>query len=110
MRKLHSVLYVDDDPDICVVVQAALILIGKLAVDVASSGDMAIRLAMQRQPDLILMDVMMPGLDGPSTLRRLRADPRTALIPIIFLTAKVLPGEVGTASAAGRARRHRKAV
>ncbi len=94
MKKLHSVLYVDDDPDICVVVQAALTLIGGLVVDVASSGEMAIGLALQGQPDLILMDVMMPGLDGPSTLRRLRAEPRTALIPIIFLTAKVLPGEL----------------
>lgn len=94
MRKLRSVLYVDDDPDICAVVQATLSLIGKFSVDVAGSGDMAIRLAVQRQPDLILMDVMMPDLDGPSTLRHLRADPRTAVIPIIFLTAKVLPGEV----------------
>ena len=45
-------------------------------------------------PDLILLDVMMPGLSGPSTLERLRADPATAAVPVIFMTAKVQPHEI----------------
>jgi two-component system OmpR family response regulator len=90
----RSVLYVDDDPDICEVVQAALGLIAGLTVHIANSGERAIDLAFELRPDLILMDVMMPGMDGPTTLKRLRASPLISDIPVIFLTAKVLPTEV----------------
>lgn len=94
MQKLHSVLYVDDDPDICAVVQAALSLLADLEVRTAASGEIGIDLAFELRPDLILMDVMMPGLDGPSTFKRMRESPLLACIPVIFLTAKVLPAEV----------------
>jgi two-component system OmpR family response regulator len=91
---LHSVLYVDDDPDICTVVEATLRAIGDLDVRTAESGERAIDLASEEQPDLILMDVMMPGLDGPSTLKLMRDRGSLADIPVIFLTAKVMPTEV----------------
>jgi CheY-like chemotaxis protein len=91
---LHSVLYVDDDPDICTVVEATLRAIGDLTVRTADSGEMAIDLACEEQPDLILMDVMMPGLDGPSTLKLMRDREPLADIPVIFLTAKVMATEV----------------
>ena len=91
---LHSVLYVDDDPDISAVVQASLCLISGLDVHLAASGEQAIAMADAVGPDLILMDVMMPGLDGPATLHRLRESVPTAAIPVIFMTAKVLPSEV----------------
>jgi two-component system OmpR family response regulator len=93
-RKIQSVLYVDDDPDICEVVQATLCLIAGLNVHTAGSGEQAIDLAYELRPDLVLMDVMMPGLDGPSTLKRMREHALLADIPVIFLTAKVLPAEV----------------
>jgi len=93
-RKIQSVLYVDDDPDICEVVQATLCLIAGLSVRTARSGEQAIDLAYEWRPDLVLMDVMMPGLDGPSTLKRMREHVLLADIPVIFLTAKVLPAEV----------------
>lgn len=93
-QDIQSVLYVDDDPDICEVVQATLCLIAGLDVHTAGSGAQAIDLACELRPDLILMDVMMPGLDGPSTLERIRAHALLAHIPVIFLTAKVLPAEV----------------
>jgi CheY-like chemotaxis protein len=93
-RKLHSVLYVDDDPDICAVVQAALRLLAGLKVHIANSGEHGIDLAYELRPDLILMDVMMPRLDGPSTFRRMRENAMLAAIPVIFLTAKVLPSEI----------------
>jgi len=92
--ELQSVLYVDDDPDICEVVQATLQLVAGLAVRTAGSGELAIDLAYEMRPDLILMDVMMPGLDGPSTLTRMRESSLIGGIPIIFLTAKILPVEV----------------
>jgi CheY-like chemotaxis protein len=93
-RKIQSVLYVDDDPAICEVVQATLCLFSGLDVHTAGSGEQAIDLAYELRPDLVLMDVMMPGLDGPSTLKRMREHALLADTPIIFLTAKVLPAEV----------------
>jgi two-component system OmpR family response regulator len=94
MKQCQSVLYVDDDPDICEVVRASLGLMVSLNVYIAGSGETAIDLAYALRPDLILMDVMMPGLDGPSTLKFMRESPPIDAIPIIFLTAKVLPAEI----------------
>jgi len=92
--RLHTVLYVDDEPDICAVVGRTLKVIGHLTVHIASSGSQALEVVNQVNPDLVLMDVMMPELDGPSTLNRLRAMDRSPPIPVIFMTAKVLPAEV----------------
>jgi CheY-like chemotaxis protein len=93
-RRCESVLYIDDDPDVCEVVQATLSLVAGLDVHVAGSGDLAIDLAFELRPDLILMDVTTPGIDGPATFKRLRVSPLIASIPVIFLTANVLPSEV----------------
>jgi two-component system, OmpR family, response regulator len=93
-RDFQSVLYVDDDADICSVVQATLRLVPGLHVQTADSGERAIDLAHEIRPDLVLMDVMMPGLDGPSTLKRMRESVLLADIPVVFMTAKVLPAEI----------------
>jgi CheY-like chemotaxis protein len=87
-------LYVDDDADICEIVRASLSLISGIDVRTAASGVQAIDLAYEYRPDLILMDVMMPGLDGPSTLKRIRSSALVSSIPVIFLTAKVMPAEL----------------
>jgi two-component system, OmpR family, response regulator len=63
-------------------------------VQTADSGQRAIDLAYELRPDLVLMDVMMPGLDGPSTFKRMRDSALLAHIPVIFMTAKVLPAEI----------------
>jgi two-component system OmpR family response regulator len=97
----QSVLYVDDDADICSVVETTLQVMLTCRVETATSGAQAIALAAASRPDLILLDVMMPGLDGPSTFGRLRANPATAAIPVIFMTAKVLPVEVAQFVALG---------
>jgi two-component system OmpR family response regulator len=89
-----SVLYVDDDEDICSVVQATLNLVPGLNIQTASSGERAIDAAYDCRPELVLMDVMMPGLDGPSTFEQMRQSVLLANIPVIFMTAKVLPVEV----------------
>jgi CheY-like chemotaxis protein len=94
MKAFHSVLYVDDDPDICAVVKLTLSLMAGLKVETALSGDQGVAMAIALRPDLILMDVMMPGLDGPGALERMRQIPRIAEIPVIFMTAKVLPAEL----------------
>ncbi len=94
VRDFQSILYVDDDPDICSVVQATLRLVPGLNVRTADSGERAIDLASELRPDLVLMDVMMPGLDGPSTFARMRESALLSEIPVIFMTAKVLPTEI----------------
>jgi CheY-like chemotaxis protein len=91
---LRTVLYVDDEPDIRQIVQIALGLSKDLTVHTGESGAQALELARTLQPDVLLLDVMMPGLDGPGTLNKMRADPAIAHIPIIFVTAKAMPREV----------------
>lgn len=87
------ILLVDDDPDIQEVAILALERLGGYSVMVAGSGEDGLRMAKAHRPDVILLDVMMPGLDGPSTLTRLQADPATAAIPVVFLTAKAQTAE-----------------
>jgi CheY-like chemotaxis protein len=88
----RRVLVVDDDELLREVAQTALELVGGWEVLTAQSGPQAHRQALAEHPDAILLDVMMPGVDGPSTVAALRADPATRDIPIIFLTAK-MPSE-----------------
>jgi two-component system, OmpR family, response regulator len=92
--RFQSVLYVDDDKDICSVVHATLLLVPGLVVEIAESGERAIDLAYELRPDLVLMDVMMPGLDGPSTFKCMQESALLANIPVIFMTAKILPTEI----------------
>jgi CheY-like chemotaxis protein len=92
--RLQTVLYVDDEPDIREIVQLSLGLVEDLDVHVCESGERALQRLPDITPDLVLLDVMMPGTDGPTTLQRMRADPRFAAIPVIFVTAKAMPAEV----------------
>jgi two-component system, OmpR family, response regulator len=91
---LRTVLYVDDEPDIREVAEMSLSLVEGLSVHVCESGERALELLPQLQPDLVLLDVMMPGTDGPTTLQRMRANPAVAHVPVIFVTAKAMPQEV----------------
>lgn len=85
----RKILLVDDEDDIREVAQMSLEMTAGWEVLTAPSGAEALRLAASERPDAILLDVMMPGMDGPATARALRASPETARIPIILLTAKV---------------------
>jgi two-component system, OmpR family, response regulator len=89
-----KVLFVDDDDDIRSIGELALVEVGGMPTVLASSGSMALEVAAREQPDVVLLDVMMPGMDGPTTLRRLREQPATAAIPVVFVTAQVRPHEV----------------
>lgn len=91
---LSRILYVEDEEMLRTVTNLALTRIGKFTVELCESGTQAVTAAKAFKPDLILLDVMMPGMDGPATLRALQADPETAAIPVIFITAKVQPREV----------------
>ena len=94
MTALQRVLYVEDEPDIQAVARVALEVVGGLVIRICSSGEEALRDAAEFAPDMILLDVMMPGMDGPGTLKALQAVPALAGIPVAFMTAKVQPSEV----------------
>ncbi|MEN8234146.1 MAG: response regulator [Actinomycetota bacterium] len=83
------ILVVDDDPDILEYVRMNLEREG-FEAETASNGTDALRMASERPPSLVLLDVMMPGMDGLTTLRHLRNDPPTASVPVVMLTAKAL--------------------
>jgi CheY-like chemotaxis protein len=99
--KLTRILYVEDEPDIQLVARLALETLGGFTVEVCSSGNEAIARAPVFQPQFILLDVMMPGMDGPETLKMLRGLPQTASTPVAFMTAKVQPSEVAQYKALG---------
>ncbi|MCB9508255.1 MAG: response regulator [Myxococcales bacterium] len=98
---LRCVLLVDDDSDIRLVGELALAAVGGLETHLADSGHEALRIARDVGPDLILLDVMMPKMDGPATLAALRADPSLATIPVAFCTARAQQHEVEALRALG---------
>ena len=89
-----TILIIDDDPAIRRLAGAFLSERGANTVYEARSGEEGLVMAEQHQPDAILLDSLMPGMDGPSTLKALRARSATASIPVIFLTATTEADEV----------------
>lgn len=94
MSELNRVLFVEDDLDIQAIAKVALELVGGFVVMTCSTGEKALREAEGFAPDMILLDVMMPGMDGPAILKSLRELPALAATPAVFVTAKVQPTEV----------------
>lgn len=92
--ELKRILYVEDEPDIQAVAKIALEAVGGFELKSFSSGADAVREGAAFMPQLLLLDVMMPGMDGPTTLAELRKQPELANVPVIFMTAKVQPQEV----------------
>jgi CheY-like chemotaxis protein len=88
------VLHIEDECDILEIAAASFGLDPEIEVRGCASGADGLAAAAEWQPDLILLDVMMPVMDGPSTLRHLRENPRTADIPVVFMTARVQPYEL----------------
>lgn len=101
MTPLQKILCVEDEPDIQEVVRMSLEMVGGYTVACASSGAEALTVGPAFSPDLVLLDVMMPGMDGPTTLRRLRELPALAATPVVFVTAKVQPREIAELRALG---------
>lgn len=92
--ELTRILYVEDDPDIQAIAMMVLETISGFTVEACSCGSEALQKAVAFNPDLILLDVMMPGMDGPETLKGLRGFPELETTPVVFMTAKVQPQEV----------------
>jgi two-component system, OmpR family, response regulator len=91
---IQKVLLVDDEDDIRTIGQLSLARVGGWQCALAPNGQVALELAESFRPDLVLLDVMMPGMDGPTTFEALRALEATRTVPIIFMTAKVQKHEV----------------
>ncbi len=96
MNLLRRILVLDDDTDIRTIVRMSLEFTGSFEVIECSEGSNALSMVKETKPDLVLLDVMMPDIDGPSVLKILRDDPQTSSIPIIFLTAKLQSSDVAS--------------
>ena len=90
----QKVLYVEDDPDIRAVAEIALQDVGGFTTAICQSGTEALERAPGFKPELILLDVMMPGMDGPSTLQALRKLSGLDTVPVIFMTARLQKSEI----------------
>ena len=101
MATRTRVLLVDDEDDIRMIAEISLRDVGGFETLTAESGAEGIAAAIAEQPDVILLDMMMPHMDGMQTLQRLRADARTREIPVIFMTAKAQRAEMESYLAAG---------
>ncbi len=94
MTDLTKILYAEDEADIREIATLALENIGLLETATCESGAFVIDLALSFQPQLILLDVMMPDMDGPTTLAALKKHAVLKDIPVVFLTAKILSDEI----------------
>jgi two-component system, OmpR family, response regulator len=92
--ELQRILCVEDDPDIREVAMLALEVVGGFTVCGCASGAQALEQGPGFKPQLVLLDVMMPHMDGPATLQAMRATPELADVPVVFMTAKVQTDEV----------------
>jgi CheY-like chemotaxis protein len=94
MPALNKILHVEDEPDIQAIAKLTLEQIGGFTVETCASGREALDKAPGFRPDLVLLDVMMPVMDGPATLRELRKIPEVADTPVVFMTAKAQAHEI----------------
>lgn len=100
-KPLQKILYAEDEADIRAIAQIALEDVGGFIVKYCENGKEVLEASKTFEPDLILLDVMMPEMNGPNTLMELRKDPRFMKIPAVFMTAKVQANEVDDYQAMG---------
>jgi len=94
MNKLERIMHIEDDPSIQEVARVALEIVGGFTVKSCESGAEGLAEAPGFAPQLVLLDVMMPGMDGPQTLTELQKLPSMAGVPVVFMTAKAQTQEV----------------
>jgi len=91
---LKNILCIDDESDILEIAKFALENCGRFKIDMCQGGKEALLRMPELDPDLILLDIMMPGMDGIAVYKELRRLPKLANVPVVFMTAKVQPSEV----------------
>lgn len=102
-QPLRRICCVEDDDDIRRIVRLSLERIGKMTVDLVGDPALAIDSMIAFRPDLVMLDWMMPGIDGPALLRKMREVPETRELPVVFITAKASQRELAELRALGAA-------
>ena len=102
-QPLNRICYVEDDEDIQRIVRMSLERVGKMTVEVVSDPLVAIERMIAFKPDLVMLDWMMPGMDGPTLFRKMRETPETKDLPVVFITAKASQREQSELQAIGAA-------
>jgi two-component system OmpR family response regulator len=93
-RPLNRICYVEDDEDIRRIVRMSLERVGKMTVELVGDPMVAIEAMTAFRPDLVMLDWMMPGMDGPTLFRQMKLRPETASLPVVFITAKASEKEL----------------
>jgi two-component system, OmpR family, response regulator len=102
-RPLNRVCYVEDDEDIQRIVRMSLERVGKMTVEVVSDPMVAIGRIASFKPDLVMLDWMMPGMDGPTLFRKMKQQPETSGLPVVFITARATQRDMEELVALGAA-------
>ena len=102
-RPLQRISYVEDDEDIQRIVRMSLERVGKMTVDVVSDSTTAISRMTSFKPDLVMLDWMMPAMDGPTVFRHRKQNPETSALPVVFITAKATHKDMDELMALGAA-------
>jgi two-component system, OmpR family, response regulator len=102
-RALNRVCYVEDDEDIQRIVRMSLERIGKMTVSVVSDPTKAIDAMLAFKPDLVMLDWMMPSIDGPTLFKQMKARPETSALPVVFITAKAAQRDLDELKSLGAA-------
>lgn len=102
-RPLNRICYVEDDEDVQRIVRMSLERVGKMTVAVVSDPTQAIQTINEFQPDLVMLDWMMPVLDGPALFRQMKLRPETRGLPVVFITAKAAQRDLDELKSLGAA-------
>jgi len=102
-RQLNKICYVEDDEDIQRIVRMSLERVGKMTVEIVTDPLQAIGVINAFKPDLVMLDWMMPGMDGPTLFKKMKEDPQTASLPVVFITAKAQSRDMAELMALGAA-------
>jgi two-component system OmpR family response regulator len=102
-RPLSRIYYVEDDEDIQRIARVSLERIGKMTVEIIGDPTAALAAMAAFGPDLVLLDWMMPGMDGPALFRAMKQHPETSVLPVVFITAKASQTELDELTALGAA-------
>jgi len=100
-RPLERICYVEDDEHAQHIVRLSLEKLGKMIVEIVSDPGVAIEAITRFKPDLVMLDWMMPGMNGPELFRKMKQEPELAALPIVFITAKTMPKELDELIALG---------
>ena len=100
-RPLNRICYVEDDEDIQRIVRVSLERVGKMTVAVVGDPTLAIETMAEFRPDLVMLDWMMPVMDGPTLFRQMKLRPETSALPVVFITARASQRDLDELEALG---------